>query len=342
MCSRKLSKYLITLWPILNDMVRVLLFIISFSVSTLAIAQNYRLEIGMEMGASNYLGDIGGGAEDARPFIMDLKPQMTSASGSIYAGFAITPAITGKISYSYLGIRGNDSLSTNPGRNTRNLNFRNRISEIATTFDLDIYQAYNLKTGSPFRVDFKLYGTVGIGYFTHNPEAEFNGTVATNGKKYNQWVALQPLQTEGVDYSLSGIATILGGGFHFTLDRNIRIGFRALVRLTNSDYLDDVSSNYVDPTLFPNTEQGQLARELAYRADEKADVASYEEKYAAYDARNASWIRGNGDKDDSYFTMNLSVSYLIRGKGGRYNRKFHSGKSRRGGGKISVVRWFSP
>lgn len=323
-------------------MKRILLtFLVVLVTMPFASAQNYRLEAGVMMGASNILGDIGGKSLPRRDFVADLKVQATALSGGLFMRFALSPRLHSGLSVMYASLNGNDSLSTNPGRNQRNLNFRNRLLDIATFVDYEIYEQYNVGRSRKYRIDFATYVTLGVGFFFHNPEAEIGkgGFTSSDGSiEYSEgdWVKLQPLATEGVNYSTTGISILLGGGFDFTIDRQWRVGFRTLLRSTNTDYLDDISTDYVDPNSFPNTAEGELARELAYRGDELGKPQNWSPNQEFQEGSN---VRGNMDRDDDYFFMSLSCAYVFKGKGGKYNRKFHSGYQRSKGTRKSIRRF---
>ncbi len=48
-----------------------------------------------------------------------------------------------------------------------------------------------------------------------------------------------------------GISIPFGAGIKYSLNERFNIGFEILHRYTNTDYLDDVSKTYVDPSVFP-------------------------------------------------------------------------------------------
>ena len=91
----------------------------------------------------------------------------------------------------------------------------------------------------------------------------------------------------------------MGAGFKYYLADKYYLGLEGMVRRTFTDYLDDVSTRYIDPALFGaylSPENAALARELHYR-----------------DTRPSSVIRGNPDNDDYFFTLSLRFG-LVLGK----------------------------
>jgi hypothetical protein len=65
-----------------------------------------------------------------------------------------------------------------------------------------------------------------------------------------KWVALQPLVLEGKRYSLHQISVPAGFGFRYRLDQHWDFSFEMGWRFTFTDYLDDVSSVYLDRSYF--------------------------------------------------------------------------------------------
>lgn len=284
-------------------------------------AQNYRFEAGFTGGVANYLGDIGGKNQNGRTFISDLQLKQTSFCAGGYAKYALSPCISLRVDMQYGRLRGADSLSSNPGRNQRNLSFRNDIKELGITADIDLYEAYNVGLNSRYRVDFTFYGTIGLGMYKHNPQAYYEGA----------WVNLQPLQTEGYKYALSSNSVITGLGFDFTLDRNYKIGFRFIYNTTETDHLDDVKWQYAGENTFKPTPEGALAAALSDRRTER------DPDYVA----GPSDKRGNDKNADAFFFTTVNFSYVFKGKGGKYKRQFHNGYIRNKGKRVSGNRFFA-
>ncbi len=282
-------------------------------------AQNYRLEFGLQLGASNYLGDIGGKFKEARPGLADLRVDQTSYDGGLFMRYALNPKLNIRLGFNYLNIRGADSLSTNPGRNGRNLNFQTSIMEGNLIGEFEVWEKYNAGRGSRKRIDVNAYGLIGIGFFSFNPKA-----VRQNGEK----VELAPLETEGEPYQTSGLAKIVGFGGNVTIDRNLKIGLELSCRFTNTDYLDDVSGVYPDPRGLGS----DLAREMS---DRRAEVNP-----DRIGKTSTGAVRGNPEDNDAYLLTTLNGSYVLRGQGGRFKREFHTGFVRRRGKKFSITRFF--
>jgi len=173
-------------------------------------------------------------------------------------------------------------------------------------------------------VDFAAYAFIGGGAFYHNPEA-----MDDDGK----WWALQPLGTEGqgkiqttdkngnlVDFKkysrIQGhIST--GLGFYYTFKRKWRLGWEFGVRKTFTDYLDDVSTVYVDKAkLIDGTAEGDVAAALSNRVNTQLAI----ENQAGLGGEGG--IKGNPARKDWYMFTVVSVGYVVRGKGSFYKAKY--------------------
>src|SRR4051812_7187774 len=80
-------------------------------------------DYGVSVGASNYLGDIGGKDGTRKDFIADVKLAKTRWNIGGFARWKWRPKLSLKASFDYIRIEGDDKLSTNPGRHFRNWNF---------------------------------------------------------------------------------------------------------------------------------------------------------------------------------------------------------------------------
>ncbi len=275
-----------------------------FSLNTFA---QYRLEYGGSIGAANYLGEIGGGSGERRDFVMDLKMAKTRQALSGFIRYKVLPGVSLKVEASYFRISGDDKLSTNPARHLRNLNFVNDMFELSTQGQIKIYEDPSINSNKRFKIGMRAYAGIGLGFFVSNPKA-----VTSSGN-----VPLRPLATEGVNYSALGACIPASLGIYFTLKKNHRIGWELNWRTTFTDYLDDVSTKYVDDP----SKQSIDAANLANRTDEVPDADSYGIDLVNFGPGSP---RGNPSHNDAYLTMNLSYSYVLRGQSAFYRSKYGS------------------
>ncbi len=141
----------------------------------------------------------------------------------------------------------------------RNLHFRNEISEYALFVELN-YR--NHVVGQPTsRVVPFMYS--GLAVYAHDPEGQDD---------FGNWQPLQPLGTEGQGwfqdvepYLLGGVALPFGIGWKGTLGTAMSFQVEYAWRKVWTDYLDDVSTVYMNPSLLREA-RGQIAVDFADRA----------------------------------------------------------------------------
>lgn len=184
------------------------------------------------------------------------------------------------------------------GNDPRGLSFRSPISEIAAVMELNFLKLYN----EPGKNYFTPYLFGGVSLFSFNPQAKYK----------DKWYDLQPLGTEGQGlseynrerYSLTGISIPFGMGFRFNFLYYYSIGFEWGMRKTFTDYLDDVSTTYVNHIRL-NTERSPLVEYFADPAATNNGLEYHEEGTA----------RGNEQTKDWYSFACLTFSFKFN-----YNR----------------------
>nr|MBA3706579.1 hypothetical protein [Bacteroidota bacterium] len=226
----------------------LLVLIVSFCAPFIGFAQ-YNWDVGFHLGASNYLGEMGGKSQTRRNFVADMKLSKTQFALGGFTRFKFGPLLSTKLGLNWVRITGADNVSTNPGRVGRNLSFQNDIIELALTAQVFFVDVPDLGHTYRYRNDFRMYAFFGVAGAYHNPKAYYGG----------KWVALRPLKTEGKKYSPVVMSIPLGVGLYFTIEKRHRIGWEFDWRTTFTDYLDDASSNYVDPATLTSAEAVALA-----------------------------------------------------------------------------------
>ena len=302
---------------------KLLLSFIILTSPLIGMAQ-YNWEIGGHGGAANYLGELGGKGSTRRDFVADMKVKKTEFTGGGFVRYKFSSLFSAQVTYSIVQIDGEDAASTNPGRVGRNLSFRDNIQELSFTAQIYFLDIPDLGHTYRYKNNFKMYAFGGVAPFYYNPKTYYDGT----------WVALRPLQTEGVNYGKFNVAIPAGVGFLFTISKQHRIGWEFNWRTTFTDYLDDVSGNYVDPKT-----QSALAAALANRRGElghpdgipgvlPADVNYGYHSDTDGSPSDASHTggskRGDPAHKDSYLTTSVYYSYVLRGKSTLYKSKYGS------------------
>jgi len=292
----------------------ILLLVLALSTQ-LADAQRYNLGFGWRMGAANFLGDIGGG-DLSRNFVFNMELKDTRFATGPFVTYRFHPlfAVQGGITYARL--RGEDSESENRARRGRNLSFKNDIFEIAGKLEFypQVLSLSDVGYRGRYRVDYQTYFFAGAGAVIHSPKAEFNG----------QNYKLRKLMTEGEKYSPVAFVMPFGGGFFFTFRRQHRVGFEFSWSWTFTDYLDDISGTYVDPSMMSSD---PMAAVLANRYIDQPNVP---------DGLNYTPGSKRGDitDRDNYMFVSVSYQFLIRTRGGFYrsNYSWMYGRHRKFGG----------
>lgn len=268
--------------------------------------KRYRHEVGFNAGFGNYMGDLGGAGTGDGTRYGDFQLSTTRPSFGAFYRYRALERVAFKGNLIYGRIYGDDAEAGNEEREARNLNFRSPVIELSVQAE---YYFLKEELGSAYRMpglkgtgskNLSGYFFGGIGLFYFDPHGEDStGT----------WVALADLNTEGQglagapeDYSQVALAFPLGIGFKYSIDRQWSIGLEYGIRMTTTDYLDDVSEGYYDNTAI-FLESGAKAAEMADKRIER---------------RGRSGVRGNPDRLDSYMFGFVSLSY--RFKSGRKGR----------------------
>lgn len=270
-----------------------------------------QFEMGGSVGIMNCLTDVGGNKGMGKPLIKDLNIGNVQMNGSIYLSAMYKYAVVVRIEGTIGKIKAYDSIlnpvkETTLGRYERNLQFSSKITELALTFEfhpLFIFINWLAKESSPPALS--PYITAGVGYFKFNPQA----------KLYSNWIDLQPLHTEGQgfvefldrkNYQLTQINFPIGAGLKYELTPAINLRAELVARILKTDYLDDISSRYIDPKLFQKYLSGiDLNNALALN-DRRSKFNP------AFPVNpNGGQRRGNPLNNDSYFTFNIKVGVAI-------------------------------
>lgn len=248
-----------------------------------------RLFVNTFLGTSNYQGDL-------------QEKRFSFSQARIAAGAGVTYEVSDKFS-----VRAGLTLgkvTADDKKNSkailRNLNFSSAITELHVAGE---YYLLN-----PYEHSLSPYLFAGIALYHFNPF-----TRDSSGSKY----FLKPLSTEGEgfyqnrkNYNLTQISIPFGGGVRLALSDDVRVGVEVGMRKLFTDYLDDVSTTYVDQNLLL-TNRGTKAVELAYRGNELKNGAPYPA---------GGEPRGGAKYKDWYYFTGLTTSFRLG-----------SGNNKRGG-----------
>ncbi len=278
--------------PIIEKTMKKLILIIALVFPFMINAQTF--EVGAIASGSNYLGDL-----TVNTVLFDVGA--TRPSVGAFARLNTGAFLSTRAAVNYIQIIGDDARSIQPERRSRNLNFKNNIVEASIVQEINIF-GFKPSAGKAFSP----YVFAGVAYYTHNPTTEYNGRT----------VDLQPLGTEGQGiegfdepYALNGISIPFGAGLKYGISDNFTLAVEFSPRKTNTDYLDDVSTSYLDYN-FLLEQNGQAAADLNYRGYEFYGVTPGE-----LGVPNAP--RGNPNRNDWYYTTSITASWRFGGNGRR-------------------------
>lgn len=263
-------------------MIKQFKILILIFLPLLSIAQKH--EIGLMGGFANYFGDL-----NYHTSFESVRPM-----GAVFYRTNFDTRWSLKSSFSYAQLAFDDKLSKNSFNRQRNLHFRTNVLELAAMIELNFLDFNKLKSKNRFSP----YFTLGVAMFYFDPQAKING----------QWYYLQPLGTEGQNdesysgnkkYSLFQFAIPIGGGFKYSINKNWNIGIFGELRVTFTDYLDDVGGVYTSPLSLPDGSRG-VAYQLADRSGEVGTRIGEPGRQ-----------RMSSTKPDFYMFAGISVSYTI-------------------------------
>jgi hypothetical protein len=304
---------------------RKIIFILSFCViAPFWGFSQYYWDYGARLGMANSLTDIGGLQKTAQPWILDMKLQETRWNLGGYLRYKIRDPFSIEADLDWIRLQGADSLSTNPGRRGRNLNFRNDIVDLTVKGIWQFYQNPDLGNTYRYQNAFASYLCLGVSVFLNHPQ----GYGDPPGGHGEGWYNLRPLKTEAESspYHLIQPGVPVGAGFFFTFSKTYRVGFELQWTETFTDYMDDISGKY--PTA---AQYATMSPEAQYFSN-RATVASAGDvglgNYGAGPQGNGE-KRGDPTNHDSYLTATFTVGYVIRGRSSFY-RSHYGGLFSRG------------
>jgi len=227
-------------------------------------------EIGLFGGAGYYIGELNR---------YHFPIQLMQPAGGIFYRYALNSHYSLRAFINYNEIKGYDAYSSNTFEKQRNLSFTSPIFEVGGQLEFNFYEFALMKSIKRKITPF-VFG--GLNYFYFNPQANSGGT----------FINLEPLQTEGIDYSLHQIAIPVGLGLKMKWGR---LGFSAEwgIRKTFTDYIDDISTNYPNP--------GEISTE-AENMSNKTGIPL---------PKIAGKQRGDSTRKDLYVFTGFTISYKL-------------------------------
>ena len=242
-------------------------------------------EIGFTVGGMNYIGDLNN---------QSMFGRVNLALGGLYRlNFDERWSLRVDVDYGHVEGGNPDYIER------RNLSFRSYILEGSMRVEFNFFP-FSMRDDHFVWTPY-IFG--GIGFFAFNPKAYYTDPLSGE----SGWFELQPLGTEGqgspltperTPYTLKQLSMPFGVGVKYHPSKSLTLSAEYGFRKTWTDYIDDVSTTYVDNEQLAYS-SGDLTAGLADRSDEV--VPGYV---------NAAGIkRGDDSLDDwfAYFNVSMTV-----------------------------------
>ncbi|MCX6182334.1 MAG: DUF6089 family protein [Bacteroidetes bacterium] len=236
-------------------------------------------EIGIFGGTSYYLGELNH---------VHFPMKLLQPAGGLFYRYNLNGHYALRSFINYSEVKGYDVYSNNVFEKNRGLSFASKILEVGSILEFNFYE-FALYKDAKRKITPFIFG--GLNYFYFNPQGNIGGS----------WVDLQPLGTEGQGtsafpnrhkYSLHQIGMPMGIGVKVKIQR-FAITAEWGIRKTFTDYIDDVSTTYVNPNLLSG-EAAQLAN--------RGTVPS---------ATLTDKQRGNSKTSDWYVFTGITISFKL-------------------------------
>lgn len=237
---------------------------------------------------SKFSVSVGGGIANYYGDLIGKKINSTQFGGSLSAGaqYAFSSRLAARFDLGYEKLQGSDNKSGGALPN-RGLDFKSNV------FDFSLSAEFTVLNLDKFPIS--PYVSAGVGVVVFDPYA-FNGVT---GKRQN----LHDLNTEGQglpgypsSYNRSALEFPLGAGLKFRACDDLTIALDFNYRITQTDYLDDVSGRY--PSKAALDARNPVTSQYTFRGT------------GAYPAVNSQ--RGNSDKNDGFLTTQVKLVFKLK------------------------------
>lgn len=244
-----------------------------------------------KMGGSDYSKfsvSVGGGIANYQGDLIDKRINFTQFGTSLSAGvqYAFSPRIAARFDLGYEKLQGSDSKSGGAVPN-RNLSFKSNV------FDFSLAAEFTILNLDKFPIS--PYVSAGVGVVVFDPYAY----TPVTGKRQS----LHDLNTEGQglsgfgpSYDRSALEFPLGAGLKYRANDNLTVVLDVNYRITQTDYLDDVSTRY--PSMSTVNARNPITSQFTFRGT------------GPYPSTGSQ--RGNPDNNDGFFTTQLKLVFKLK------------------------------
>ena len=246
-------------------------------------------EFGVTVGAAHYFGDLNTRAGLNRP-----KPAVGIFFRKQFGNY-VGLRIAGR--YAQVGY--SDVYSKNDYQRTRNLSFNSNLFELAVQGDFNFFKYIPNDPDHSFTP----YVTLGLGLFTYDPYAYYNG----------EKVFLRPLGTEGQtggfegrkEYNTMAVCIPFGVGIKYSINEKMNLSIEVCQRFTTTDYLDDVSTTFAPKN--PYFPDGPNGPSLAYLMQDRSYEINPTNMLSSVPGRQRGWSK----QRDQYVVAEIGISFNI-------------------------------
>lgn len=266
-------------------------FILMLCAPFISTAQDWH--VGATAGISNYSGDL----VEKRVDFRYTKPML-----GLLVKKDINRFLTLRAGFTFGMLEASDATNESLDLQRRNLSFRSNIWEGHGGAELNILDID--ATG------FTPYVFGGVALFSFYPTArDAAGNKIPLRRLSTEGQGLPQYPERGQQYALHQISIPFGAGFKYLFTDRLTLGFELGFRPTLTDYLDDVSTGYIDQNTLL-AERGQQAVDFAWRGDEVSGHLAP----GPYPLDGT--IRGNPASKDWYVFTGLTITYRLGNSSG--------------------------
>ncbi|SEM51712.1 Outer membrane protein beta-barrel domain-containing protein [bacterium A37T11] len=231
-------------------------------------------EFGGQAGTSGYMGDL----NPSNP--VNFNDWMVGA----FAKYNFNTTWGVRANIQRLNIYGDDKSSGNAWFRSRGLQFYSSLWELSAVAEFDFFKIIDCNRGKRY---WQPYVFAGIGTTVYDPKV----------RSGNEVYHLRNYATEQDKPHYGNLSMVLpfGVGIKYKPKGSWVYGLEVGYRITNTDYLDDVSGYYPDIAPQDDVITAQLAN--------PGDVATWLDR--------AGTRRGDGHPRDTYMQFNVRISYIL-------------------------------
>jgi hypothetical protein len=338
-------------------------FFLFLNITLITVAQSDGSghDVGVSIGPSFALTDLGGANKLGAPFIRDLDFKATRFTVSGFYRYNVNKWVALRANLMWAMLSASDKNVTgcpncNNGspdnswyRSLRNLNFTSHIFEFQAIGEVNLKKYMHDVAGKRQRDRWAPYVGGGLGFFWFNP---YSRAVDGDGNSTGDKVKLRKLGTEGQGiiqgskiYSSFQFDLVALIGIKFNVTDKLSIALEGVYHQTFTDYLDDVSGNHPDFVVFDA--MSDLAKQFSDRSQEPGapwPQQIYHDQHIRSPGPNGKGYERGDDNvidtkgiNDQFFQLQLTFSISL----GEFNRKagFGCGRKNPYNTKFACPKW---